>query len=60
MEVNWISVKDRLPESFKEVLAFSKNKGVNTGFISNGYFYMKGFDPEDITHWMPFPDKPVI
>ena len=64
----WISVKERLPESNKEVLLYDKNsirhyvigwlrrdKGYNEGMWrpSNGRVEDKG-----ITHWMPI-DEPI-
>lgn len=64
----WISVKERLPESNKEVLLYDKNsirhyvigwlrrdKGYNEGMwrLSNGRVEDKG-----ITHWMPI-DEPI-
>jgi hypothetical protein len=64
----WISVKERLPESNKEVLLYDKNsirhyvigwlrrdKGYNEGIwrLSNGRVEDKG-----ITHWMPI-DEPI-
>jgi hypothetical protein len=54
----WISVKDRLPDMYVEVLSIDKEKNTvvswvkyNNGWESNDDFY-------EITHWMPLPLLP--
>lgn len=57
----WVSVKDRLPEKFKEVI------------VTNRYIFIAKFDGEDwivsggffgirpiygVTHWQPLPEPP--
>lgn len=63
--MNWISVKDRLPESEGEDwLVVVKNKNKEGGIFlcdvahyENGKWY-KSNTWEDVTHWMPLPPKP--
>ena len=74
--MEWISVNNRLPEIYKEVLGFVH------GMIHQGYFmpashiseYISKQKPEKIlffdgmgysdlgyvTHWMPLPDPPTV
>lgn len=53
---NWISVKDKLPEPFATVLAYSINGRMYTvGYIDK----LVGFMTRDtVTHWMPLPEPP--
>lgn len=61
--MNWISVKDRLPKKYVDVLTYSKEFGVRLNYIDG-----KGFMYEDerkpycifgkVTHWMPLPEPP--
>ena len=60
----WISVKDRLPETGERVLTFDKWGHIRdrelfmfkSGFIC---FRPDGLVPvKDITHWMPLPEPP--
>lgn len=63
----WISVKDRLPEPFTDVLGWRgyrahvvrcagnyEGNGIGWTTSSNGL----SFDIEKITHWMPLPPAP--
>ncbi len=68
----WISVKDRLPEKFKTVLIYCKNKTIRGGTVchigscDNGFWFLarqagtESFpDLEwEVTHWMPLPQPP--
>ena len=60
MNMEWISIKDRLPETDKEVICadFSGSFG---GLKFNGMIFQwpegtKCYAP--ITHWMPLPNPP--
>lgn len=62
--MEWISVKDGLPKTFKTVLVYSKTNGVRSDYLRyvvNNVFYFNGtpdlLDTE-VTHWMPLPEPP--
>ena len=56
----WISVKDKLPETEEEVLVFTVSKtgnvNVDKGYLLNGRFVHRG--SAVVTHWMPLPAPP--
>ena len=59
----WISVKDRLPDSFKPVIVCrEKAKGefiVEQGHRDvNGWWKVYGTRAKSVTHWMPLPEPP--
>ncbi len=66
----WISVKDKLPDNYVEVLYFCINdngtKEIMIGHRDKGYwthccmFYSTLFlnDLVTVTHWMPLPEMP--
>lgn len=58
----WISVKDRLPEGYKDVLVCFENSSgyhVDITFYSDKLDYGEGwYLTADITHWMPLPEPP--
>ena len=67
--MNWISVKDRLPESGQEVLIYDShaniigqgNKILQCEWYRTTYVNGNSRCGEPIatvTHWMPLPDKP--
>lgn len=55
--MEWISVKERMPEEDKPILVFGKDGAeIYSGFHVmdfNNYY-------KDVTHWMPLPSPPVI
>ena len=65
LENQWISVEDRLPETFQRVLALTADydldpvhtlvhfNGARAGFLSVG-----GKKDKKVTHWMPLPAPP--
>lgn len=60
--MKWISVKDRLPEKQKLVLA---TDGKNYCLMTHDSFGFGHYTCEwcnvnnyDVTHWMPLPEKP--
>lgn len=59
----WISVKDRLPEDYKEVLAYdSEHKEIVIAFYDSEYeewTYDDWYDGE-ITHWQSLPELPEV
>ena len=63
----WISVKDRLPENYKNVLCVSKFLDIRDITVAHCWesyqkesFWMDthSFPLTDITHWMPLPEPP--
>ena len=68
----WIPVSERLPEKFKTVLVYCKNKTIRGGTVchigscDNGFWFLarqagtESFpDLEwEVTHWMPLPEPP--
>ena len=59
--MEWISVKDRLPEIHEDVLIWFRGTVCFGDRTSDGHWRPEGgngnFD-DDITHWMPLPDPP--
>lgn len=60
--MEWISVKDRLPEENKRVLFVDKESWITTGFFTGMAFeYSHGEEIGlELTHWMPLPEPPKI
>ena len=61
-KMEWISVKDRLPEKEDDVLAYEFRGDVSIAYIS-GYEWRNlesGYvmDASYVTHWMPLPEPP--
>ena len=60
----WISVQDRLPEPWKQVLIYSRHDFCESAF----YIGVPGkwrvtwnhemLDADSVTHWMPMPNPP--
>lgn len=64
--MNWISVKDRLPDEFKTVLALCRDGGMFVGRLTSWHRWeiftaMKSTKvvSRTVTHWMPLPALPV-
>ena len=58
----WVSVKDRLPEVGKVVLAFG-TRSATTGMFQginkrNDLWWWKGHTIKHVSHWMPLPEPP--
>lgn len=58
----WISVKDKLPEVGKVVLAFG-TRSATTGMFQgvtarNDCWLWKGCTIKHVSHWMPLPEPP--
>lgn len=70
--MEWISVKDRLPEKYQKVLFYVlERKEIYSGYyvqdayrdIQSTYKFREMFDDwwfegETVTHWMPLPTPP--
>jgi hypothetical protein len=62
IDMEWISVKDRLPEKENEEVICYDGKIVFTGVEyskKNDFEWIEcGYKPKNITHWMPLPNPP--
>lgn len=59
--MEWISVKDRLPENKKYVLVWEPklDKNIIARYNEkNGYWWSDGYFFVFPTHWMPLPEPP--
>lgn len=60
---NWIPVSERLPDSKTEVMVHRKDRGFWWGVLVKDNWYTRfgyGWDNvDDVTHWMPLPEKPT-
>ena len=64
--MNWISVKDRLPEYTTRAgtsLFVSVLICLDTGFVGEGLYVNDGWEllgvyVTNVTHWMPLPEPP--
>jgi Protein of unknown function (DUF551) len=60
--MEWISIKDHLPDKKQEVICFD-GKEVFSGVEYSekyGFEWMDyGYSPINITHWMPLPKAPL-
>lgn len=54
-KTKWISVDDRLPESFESVLVFRDGKIMIDHHEENGWFAYD-LNGKRATHWMPLPE----
>ena len=58
----WISVKDRLPESGKESVLIALRWGeVDIGWCEDGRWrseFVSEYEDGEVTHWMPIPQPP--
>ena len=58
----WIPVKDRLPESGKEVVMIALRWGeVDIGWCEEGRWgseFVNEYDDGEVTHWTPLPQPP--
>ena len=60
--MDWISIKDKLPEVNKEVIVCAEDNTYWWGIITDsGNFYVRygdGWAGKIVTHWMPLPKIP--
>jgi len=61
-EMEWISVKEKLPEDNERVLIFENrynNQYTALYYKERNWFIVKDYMPaEDVSHWMPLPKPP--
>ena len=59
MNMEWISVKDQMPEQFRPVIVYRDGNKVEQGYW-DGTGYWKGYATwtKHVTHWMPMPEPP--
>ena len=53
----WISVKDRLPNLFENVLVFRDGK-ISIDYNEENGWFAYDFNGKRVTYWMPLPEKP--
>jgi hypothetical protein len=57
--MEWIDVKDRLPELHRRVLLFRSEFDPYIGCLdTDGHWYINGSLLYQPTHWMPLPEPP--
>ena len=60
----WISVADRLPEPWKQVLIYSRHDFCESAFYIGApgkwrvTWNHEMLDADSVTHWMPLPEPP--
>lgn len=57
-EMMWISVDDRLPDEYVEVLACDKLGTIQNDHLLDDGGWLLGFN--DVNHWMPLPPAPPL
>lgn len=56
LESEWVSVKDKLPKQYTDVIVFIKSDTIAVDYVDeNGDFYYYG---EYVTHWAQLPEPP--
>lgn len=55
----WISVKDRLPDPFVDVLV-SRNGKISIDYYEEDGSFAYDFKGRRVTHWMPLPQPPIV
>lgn len=57
--LNWISVKDELPDEFQKVLVWRKTIGYDIAWIGFGsWVYDTLIEGIEVVTWMPLPEPP--
>lgn len=57
IKAEWISVKDRMPNSWEKVLVYTKQGAVEMSI----YSAIGGWKSNvSVTHWMPLPEAPKM
>ena len=55
---DWISVKDRLPDTYKAVITYDKYSGVKENWLLKSKPCVSWSQGFHVTHWMPLPEAP--
>ena len=58
----WIPASERLPELYQTVLAFWKDGGIHTSWVTRYGMWEAHFDDggrDTVTDWMPLPAPPM-
>ena len=67
---DWIKIEDQLPKEGQRVITYFEHTGIEIMeyhdledtkdkiFGKNFFIGCGGFLTDDVTHWMPLPDKP--
>ena len=59
MILNWISVKDKLPDEFEKVLVWRKNFGYDIAWIGYGsWVYDSLIEGIEVVAWLSLPEPP--
>ena len=53
----WISVNDRLPKPFENVIVFRDGK-ISIDYNEGNGWFAYDFNGKRVTHWMPLPEMP--
>ena len=53
----WISVNDRLPKPFENVIVFRDGK-ISIDYNEGNGWFAYDFNGKRVTHWMPLPQTP--
>lgn len=59
--MGWISVKDKMPDKYVQIIIYDKVMGVTFGYYGDFKSETKLIDDNvlyHVTHWMPLPDEP--
>ena len=60
MTMEWIAIKDQLPQEGKVVLLCDQGGYMTVAWLELGRFYFESmvWFPHEFTHWMPLPKPP--
>ena len=53
----WVSVEDRLPKPFENVIVFRDGK-ISIDYNEGNGWFAYDFNGKRVTHWMPIPQPP--
>jgi len=58
--MEWIAIKDQLPEENKAVLLYDQDNYMAVAWLQNNSFVFECmfYGINDFTHWMPLPKPP--